>query len=175
MDLEFKAVLKSKFPHMFAKREKIVTQMGLVGDSKTKITLEIGNRFDLCNNGARGTRGLVSHRQYTAFVRIRNEEWKHMLGNLISHCTFEIDSHYFTTEHVKRVDVAPGELECRYTNVCMPEHDKYFEMPINVHFREGTGFEALPLKVLHEMNIIGKGRWDSYSISLKTPVFEQLL
>ena len=62
VDLEFKQHLKEKFPLMFARREKFVTQMGLVGDTKVKITLEIGNRFDLVNSGSRGTRGLVCHR-----------------------------------------------------------------------------------------------------------------
>ena len=105
-------------------------------------------------------------------MRIRNEPWAHILGNLIDHCTFELDSNYFTSDSIKRVDVTEGQLECRYTNICMPEHDKYFEMPIIVNFKQGTGWEDRPLKIIHEMNMVGRGRWDSYPIVVKKEVFE---
>jgi hypothetical protein len=117
---------------------------------------------------------------WTGFVRMKKEDERHLLPQLISYATFD--------PRMPLSDEQLSNIECYYKNneLCVSfigNEARTFNMPIDIEFRpELTTTSVHPCKVLkvgspklnvqHQMILEGNGNLLPYTITMNKSVFE---
>ena len=114
VDVTFKKQIQAKYPDAFAEREVELKQAGMLIRDSVKITLEVGNRYEAIKKPRKNNEGYSISNKWTAFVRIKNPEYKKLLGQLVEYCTFELHETYKCKDKVKKVELQRNCTECYY-------------------------------------------------------------
>ena len=163
IDRVFQQLIKDNFNSEYQLGLSALSKAGLLIGNKIKIIFEIGNHYQLVKNCKKIKNGYTNDKWWTAFVRLKNAPEGLNIDKIVKHCFFELHPDFKVNDH--KVKVKPQMIDTKRNIYSKPGEISlskkgwgYFDMPIEVHFKDELNIK--PIKINHELEFEAGGKWN---------------